>query len=135
MNEERRKILEMLSEGKITAEDAERLMEKIEGSGSEQPSPPEADKPARKGKIRYLRVLVDSADGDKVNIRVPVKLIRTGVKLGAVLPQHASDKLNESGFDLGGLAGLADDELIEALEELQVDVDSNDGDTVRIFCE
>ena len=30
MNEERKKILEMLSEGKITAEDAERLLDKIE---------------------------------------------------------------------------------------------------------
>ena len=30
MNEERKKILEMLSEGKIAAEDAERLLDKIE---------------------------------------------------------------------------------------------------------
>ena len=104
MNEERRKILEMLSEGKITAEDAELLLDKIEGHAAEK---------RVKGKLRYLRVLVDSADGDKVNIRVPMKLIRTGVKLGAVLPQHASDKLKASGFDLSSLANLADDELVE----------------------
>jgi hypothetical protein len=39
MNEERRKILEMLSEGKITAEDAERLLEKIETGPSSGPRP------------------------------------------------------------------------------------------------
>jgi len=133
MNEERRKILEMLSEGKITAEDAERLLDKIEAGPSSSPRPPR--KPGEPCKIKWLLVQVDSNDGDKVNVRVPVNLIRTGIKLGAILPSGASERIKASGIDLNDLAKLADEELVEALADLQVDVSSEDGDVVRIYCE
>jgi hypothetical protein len=89
----------------------------------------------RQSKLKYLRVFVDSSDGDKVNIRVPLALIKTGIKLGAVLPDHVTDKLDEKGVDLGKFTELEGDDLYEALRELQVDVDSGEGDVVRIFCE
>jgi hypothetical protein len=78
---------------------------------------------------------VDSNDGDKVNVRVPINLIRTGIKLGAILPQGASERIQASGIDLSDLTTLADEELVEALADLQVDVNSEDGDQVRIYCE
>jgi hypothetical protein len=133
MNEERRKILEMLSEGKITAEDAERLLDKIEAGPSSAPRPER--KPGDKTKIKWLLVHVDGNDGDKVNVRVPISLIRTGIKLSAILPAGTSERIRESGIDLNDLSKLADEELIEALADLQVDVNSNDGDVVRVYCE
>ena len=133
MNEERKKILEMLSEGKITAEDAERLLDKIEAGPSSTPKSPR--KPGEPCKIKWLLVKVDSTDGDKVNVRVPINLIRTGIKLGAILPTGASERIQACGIDLSDLTTLADEELIEALADLQVDVNSEDGDTVRIYCE
>ena len=133
MTEERKKILEMLSEGKITAEDAERLLDKIEAGPSSSPKPPR--KPGEPSKIKWLLVRVDSNDGDKVNVRVPINLIRTGIKLGAILPKGASERIQASGIDLNDLTKLADEELVEALADLQVDVNSEDGDVVRVFCE
>ncbi|MGD8412880.1 MAG: hypothetical protein PVF33_01535 [Candidatus Latescibacterota bacterium] len=133
MNEERKQILTMLADGKITAEEAERLMDKIESGESRKN--PVSTPPAQGGKLKYLRVLVDSADGDKVNIRVPLALIRTGIKLAAVLPNDVNEKLGEKGVDLGKLSELDGDELYETLNELQVDVDAGNGDTVRVFCE
>jgi hypothetical protein len=133
MNEERKKILEMLSEGKITAEDAERLLDKIEDGPDSTPKEPR--KPGEKCKLKWLLVQVDSSDGDKVNIRVPINLIRTGIKLGAILPKGASERIQASGIDLNDLTKLADEELVEALADLTVDVNSEDGDVVRIFCE
>jgi hypothetical protein len=85
--------------------------------------------------LKYLRVVVDSSDGDKVNIRVPLALVKTGIKLSTMMPAEANEKLAEQGIDLSHLSGLKGEELIEALRDLKVDVDSNDGDTVRIFCE
>jgi hypothetical protein len=123
----------MLSEGKITAEDAERLLDRIEAGPSGAPESPR--KPAEPGKIKWLLVHVDSNDGDKVNVRVPINLIRTGIKLGAILPSGASERIQASGIDLNDLTTLADEELIEALADLQVDVNSEDGDKVRIYCE
>lgn len=133
MTEERKKILEMLAEGKITAEDAERLLDKIEAGPSSGPTPPH--NPGDPKKIRWLLVRVDSNDGDKVNVRVPISLIRTGIKLGAILPRGASERIRASGIDLNDLAKLADEDLVEALADLHVDVNSDDGDVVRICCE
>ena len=128
MKAERRQILEMLAEGKINAEDAERLMEKL----SEKPAEGAGD---AGGKPRYLRVVVDSNEGDKVNVRVPMALIRTGLKITTMLPPQANQRLAEHGVDLSGLGELESDDLIEALQELTVDVESAEGETVRVFCE
>lgn len=133
MNEERKKVLEMLAEGKITTEDAERLLDKIGDTGKSSASAQAGSE--RPSKCKYLRVYVDSSDGDKVNIRVPLALIGTGVKLAAVLPNDVNKKLGEKGVDLSKLSELDPEELYEALRELEVDVDSSDGDTVRICCE
>ena len=92
MSEERKKILEMLTEGKITAEDAERLLDKIESAPASEPTEPR--KPGEKGKLKWLLVQVDSSDGDKVNVRVPINLIRTGIKLGAILPSGATEQIS-----------------------------------------
>ena len=138
MNEERRKVLEMLAEGKITAEDAERLLDKIgdgERGTSSGSDPSETDRGDRSAKLKFLRVFVDGSDGDKVNIRIPLALIGTGVKLAAVLPKDVAEKLGAQGVDLSKLSELNAEELKEALCDLQVDVDSGDGDTVRICCE
>ena len=126
MSVERKQVLEMLAQGKVTPEEADRLLEKL---AAVKPAVSPAAAP------KYLRVVVDSSDGDKVNIRVPLALVRTGIKLSAMMPKEAGDKLAEKGIDLGQFAGLQGDELVEALRELTVDVDSNDGDKVKVFCE
>ena len=87
----------------------------------------------RSGPFKYLRVVVDGKD--KANIRVPIGLIRTGIKLTTLMPLSASEHLTEHGIDLSQFNNLDGDELMEALGELQVDVDSENGDSVRVFCE
>ena len=86
MNEERTKILEMLKDGKIGVADAEKLLAALSsGAAGDEPRAAGAAKP------RYLRVQVEPGPGseskDKVNIRVPMKLIRAGLKLAAFIPK------------------------------------------------
>ena len=134
MSTERNKVLGMVAEGKLSADDAERLLDKLDGSGAAG-AKNRADSPADgAAPLKYLRVLVlvDSAKGDKVNIRVPLALLRTGISLATLLPAAAGEKLSENGIDLSHLEG---DALVEELRELTVDVDSAKGDTVRVFCE
>ena len=83
--------------------------------------------------FKYLRVTIDGKD--KANIRVPIGLIRTGIKLTALMPLSASEHLSEHGIDLSQFNNLDGDELMEAFRELKVDVDSGDGYTIRVFCE
>jgi hypothetical protein len=72
---------------------------------------------------------------DKVNVRVPIALIRTGIKLSTLVPLSASEHLSEHGIDLSQFNDLDGEELMNALRELRVDVDAGDGDIVRVFCE
>ena len=147
MTQERKQVLDMLAQGKITVQDAERLLDKLSAigtsvpesevgrTGAAGPEPSGEGGASRSGRPKYLRVLVDSSKGDKVNIRVPLSLVRAGIKLKAVMPEHARQQLSEKGIDLADLGGLEGEELLQALRELNVDVDAADGDKVRIFCE
>jgi hypothetical protein len=138
MSEERKKILEMLAEKKITVEEAERLLNALGApeSGSAEPA-------GLKFPWKYLRVLVEpgpgSERGDKVNIRVPMKLIRAGLKWAALIPKHAQGDVNKAlqdkGIDLDFSKIKPEDleDILSNLDELVVDVDGRD--KVRIFCE
>jgi hypothetical protein len=140
MNEQRKDILGMLAEGKITAEEAERLIAALERD--QPPAAPSLD--ARpKGKAKYLRVVVDAVENGepaRVNVRVPLQLLRAGVRLAALIPAQALDRasaeLNKSGvpFDLTQLKPEQLEELMEYLDELTVEVDASDAQ-VRVFCE
>jgi len=136
MSEERKKILEMLAAGKVTADEAERLIAALETAETRDRESQSAHPP--RGKPRYLRIVVDDAD-HRVNVRVPMKLIRAGVKLSALIPQQAVDRAKEeSGIDLSQINPENLDEIVENLQDLTVDINSKDGkekETVRVYCE
>jgi hypothetical protein len=141
MSENRRQILQMLSEGKITPDEAERLIAALEGGQGDTA-------PRRNGAPKYIRVLVEKEEegrGEeptKVNIRVPIALLRAGVKFASLMPQearsHVNDALREKGmsFDIGQLKPENLDELIDNLQDLSIDVDKkNRAAKVKVFCE
>ena len=140
MNEQRKDILAMLAEGKITAEEAEQLIAALE---RDQPPAAASLDPRPKGKVKYLRVVVDTVENGepgRVNVRVPLQLLRAGVQLAALIPPQALGKANaelsKSGvpFDLTQLKPEQLEELVEYLDELTVEVDASDAQ-VRVFCE
>jgi hypothetical protein len=136
MTEERKKILEMLSEKKITVEEAERLLNALGN-----PEFGSAESAGGKLPWKYLRVLVEpgpgSERGEKVNIRVPMKLIRAGLKWAALVPKHAQGDINKAlqdkGIDIDFSKIKPEDlqDILSNLDELTVDVDGHD--KVRIF--
>ncbi len=141
MNEQRRQVLEMLAEGKITADEAERLITALERDQPES-APGAASGP--KPRPKYLRVVVvDNSTGDapsRINIRVPLQLLRAGVRLTSLIPPQALTKINaeldKSGvpIDLTELKPQHIEELIDELDEVSVDVDDPDS-KVQVFCE
>jgi hypothetical protein len=146
MSEDRRRILKMVAEGKITVSEADDLLTALESPDSSMEMTPEAHAPdsISKGSPKYLRIVVEPATdnprGDRVNIRVPIGFLRAGVKLASVMPGETQDKvgfaLKDKGIDLDmkGLTPEQVDDLVECLAELSVDVDT-DKEKVRIFCE
>ncbi|MCL5263537.1 MAG: DUF2089 domain-containing protein [Acidobacteria bacterium] len=157
MNEHRRQILDMLAAGTINADEAERLIAALETEpeAGAQPASTRAEsttsvKSGAKGKVKYLRVLVEadeSMTGMKgsttVNVRVPLQLLRAGVRLASLIPPQAHEQLDEAFSKHGVPLNVSQikpenlDELIDHLEDLTVDVDGKDGNQtrVRVFCE
>ena len=144
----RTKVLEMLKNGTVTVEQAEALLERLNEEPQSEPAPaagasggggPAAATVLGQRPVptspRYLRVAVNSPDGDRVNIRVPMALIRTGIKLSTLIPHSARESVQAQGIDLDMLTSMDPDELVRALAEMTVDVESKDGATVQIFCE
>ena len=88
MNEDRKRILAMLAERKITADEAERLLDAM----GREPAPRVGSAPTNGASSlpKYFRVEVNANEpGDtptKVNVRVPMQLLRAGVRLGALIP-------------------------------------------------
>ena len=97
MSEERKRVLEMLANGKITSDEAEQLLEKLEASRADREGPNGARTSESRTVPRYLRILMGDANGDKVNIRIPLALVRTGIKLSTMVPSKASEKMKEKG--------------------------------------
>jgi hypothetical protein len=135
-DDSKKKILEMLSDGKISVDEATALLSKLQSPDTVVENVNESEYgEVKKKDFKYLRVVVDSADGDKVNVKIPLSLIKTGIKLSALVPSNAAEQMSSHGFDLSQLSKLDGNELIEALSDMQVDVDSADGDKVRVFTE
>jgi hypothetical protein len=149
MNEHRRKILQMLAEGKITADEAERLIAAMEAPPSFSTS---SDNSSERPRPKYLRVLVDAEEGangtydgpTKVNVRVPMQLLRAGVRLAGLIPAQALNRANHAMQEKGVPIDLSQikpenlEELIEQLNDLTVDVDQREAGAkvkVRVFCE
>jgi hypothetical protein len=134
----------MLSECKITAEEAERLIAALE----REPTPVRGLSAPPTRPAKYLRVMVDTDIDDdraaggptKVNIRVPMQLLRAGVRLSALIPPLAREEVNSKlraqglSFDINQLKPENLEELIEQLNDLTIDVDQ-ERTKVRVFCE
>ena len=147
MTENQKKILEMLSQNKISTDDAYRLLNVIESEEVGHDSTVKAE-PGGRAKAKYLRVTVlpnpehvNADNVDRVNVRVPMSLIRAGIKLTSLIPPEAMEKVNgalkEKGinFDVRSVKTEDIEELIGALGELEVDVLSAKGEKVKVFVE
>lgn len=141
MSQERERVLDLLAAGKITVEEAGRLLDAIEArEGLAEPRRAATVLGGSPGGTpRYLYVKVLSVKGDNVNIKIPLRLIRAGLKLTSLIPQSAMDQINKSMAEHGLSIDLKDlksddlEELLQALRETEINVDAANGDNVRVY--
>jgi hypothetical protein len=96
-------------------------------------------------KTKYIRVAVDADNGEgrtptKVNIRVPMQLLRSGVRLAGLIPvqarEHVEEAMRKKGMpmDLSSIRPENLEEIVDQLQDVQIDVD-DDKAKVRIYAE
>jgi hypothetical protein len=124
--DERRRVLDMLAEGRISAGDAAELLKAL---GEDATPGAAAPKPARKGTARTFRVTVDAFDkhgGDKkakVRVNIPIGLARFASRF---LPPEAKAELDAQGIDLAALIDALGDDVPDGP---LVDIDVDDGES------
>lgn len=120
-SEERLKILKMVQEGKITAEEGIQLIEALDDSSAPAQAAP-------RGGGRWLRVRVTDTNTGKVrvNVRLPLNVVNAGLKMGAKFSPEVE------GLDVDQLMTF-----VRSGETGQVvDVfDEKDGEHVEVFIE
>jgi SHOCT-like domain len=126
---ERLKILKMLEDGKINAEDAAKLLktlDEVDNKTAKMPIDGSTTSSPTGGKWFRVRVTDITTGKPRVNIRMPVSVVKSGLRMGA----HFSP--NIEGMDMHQLKHL-----IESGEVGQVvDVyDDEDGEHVEVFIE
>ena len=138
MSDETKRVLEMVAAGKISIDEGERLLGAL-GAGQPAPSPPEAERPVP----RFLKVDASSTGkngkDEGFRMRVPLNLIRAGIKMRALIPEakrhKINEKLREKGIE-GDIFEMSDDQidtLIRSLGELEIKADG-DG-SFRLYLE
>lgn len=102
-------------------------------TGEQETTPPVQMLPPEKRKDindMMLRILVESANGDKVRVNLPMALVQVAMDMGMELPQvNGNDALKN--IDLGKILDLVRHGAIGNL----VEIESADGDTVKVFVE
>ena len=105
----------------------ELLTGKASESAAVKMLPPEQRKDV---KDMMLRIVVDSAKGDKVRLNLPLALVQAAADMGIQITQiNGNDALKD--IDLGQLLTLVQHGAVGNL----VEVESADGDVVRVFVE
>ena len=89
--------------------------------------PPEERKDPRD---MLLRITVDSAQGDRVRVNLPIALVEIGIEIGMEMPQINGNEALK-GIDLKKVLELVRLGCVGNL----VEVDSAEGDKVRVFVE
>jgi hypothetical protein len=147
MSDDTRRILDLLAQGKVTVDEAEQLMGAIgappaqASAAAAPPTPDDAERP----KPRWVRINVhktakEGKHDKDVNIRVPIAIVRSGMRLGALIPGLAGDqvaaRMRERGLDVdfSKLDAAAIESVLKELGDTNIEIDSGKAQ-VRITCE
>lgn len=130
MKEEIAKVLTMVQDGKLSAEEGSELIQALKEKES-----PTATIKSLDYMDRMLKVRVTSEEGDKVNVNLPLRLIKVALKSGlniaSAIPESAKYVKNINTLDVDLILKAIDEELSGPI----VEVESQNGDKVSVVIE
>jgi hypothetical protein len=151
-SDDTRRILDMLAQGKVTVDEADRLIKTIGGQRAAEAGSGDTPSDGKAG-VRWFRINIrkpakDQAHQPKdVNIRVPIAVVKGGMRLGAIIATFAGEKaaqrMKERGLDLdlrtinGDLSrmnGAEFDTFMKSLDDMNIEIDDGKSQ-VRITAE
>ncbi len=124
-SEERLRILRMVEQGQVSAEDGARLLDALNAAAQKRAEPPPL---ASSAQARWLRVHVTDLRTGKtrVNVNIPMSLVTVGMKFGARFAPELEDMDLQQVADMvrrGATGKLIEVENVEEGERLEVFVE------------
>ncbi len=124
MSEERKRVLRMLQEGKISLDEAEDLLSSVSYEVTGERSVDE-----KKG--GFLRIRIESEEQEKVNVNIPLSLARMALK---VVPDKVKRELREGKHEIE-LEEIIDQLSLDMQRQKIVDINDDEGNVVEIYVE
>jgi hypothetical protein len=106
MSEQKARILRMVEEGKISAEEAVKLLEALGDNGVGQLQVSPVRRPKKFMRFLKIRIFEGDLEKPKVRVAVPVALLKIATKF---IPEDAKAEINGHNIDL--------DEILQAVDE------------------
>lgn len=126
MNDEKLKILKMIEDGIISADEGARLLASIDDSKDLKLQESNGEKP------KWLRIKVlsnENGKNTKVKVNIPIALVETGLKIGKSFDKNFEESMK--GIDLGEVMEM----IRNGAEGKIVEVESDNGDIVEVYVE
>ncbi len=124
MSDDRLRILEMIEKKTITAAEGADLLKALDKNDKET-----AVIKKQKNLFKMFKIKVLSADGDKVNVQIPLEFAKVALKSGKGFMKI--DQIDDMNLDLDLILEMIDAGSLGKI----VDIESADGDTVEIIIE
>ena len=139
---QKEKILSMVADSKISAEEGEKLLKAVNESLQNEKNdtfitpPVRADsKSSSNTKYSHLKgkliISIESSDGDNVKVNLPLKIASLAINM---LPKDKISTLEKEGIDIRSILENIN-EIVENLDGDLVNIESSDGDIIRIYVE
>src|SRR4051794_30424703 len=138
MTDEMRPVLDLLSQHKITVDEAEQLLRAL---GAPEPAADASAGPrTERANPRWVRIQIDKQpkegrESKQVNIRVPIAVVRGGMRLGTIIATFAGEKaaqrMKARGIDLdlakingdfSSMNGAEFDAFLKSLDDVNIEV-------------
>ncbi len=120
-------ILKMVEEGKISVEEASKLLQSVEDKGQELSL---ITKPSERT-AKWIKIRVIDEEGTRVNVNLPIALVDVAFKIAKASDSNFDVKLGNVNVDIDAIIKM----IQEGAEGKIVDVESSDGTKVEIVIE
>ncbi len=122
LKQERLQILQMLKDGIITAEEAERLLDALSDDSVVVETLPTV---TPKAKFRMIKIRIESKDNEKVRMQIPVEFAKV-----LKHQKFGTNKLGDLDIDVDSLIKMIDEGMLGEI----VNIEGDDG-IVKIYVE
>ncbi len=123
-------ILKMVEEGKITVEEASKLLQAVEDKKEEFALVTKSNENSERT-AKWIKIKVLDEDGTRVNVNLPIALVDVAFKIAKASDSNFDVKLGNVNVDIDAIIKM----IQEGAEGKIVDIDSSDGTKVEIVIE